>query len=250
MELHEYYIMRDLENTYWWFRGKRLLIGMFLNDYLKDVGSNRTLDIGAGTGSTLALLREYGPTYGIELSRAAIDMLKQRGIDSVVCANAERPIPFKRDTFSAITCLDVLEHLENDSGFLEEMIRVCKPGGTILITVPAMPFLWSRHDEALHHKRRYTKNGFLNRIAALNCTVTRFTYYNASLLLPIAMVRIFKNLLLPDRKKTESDFFMPLPNWLNETLFLWFAAELKYLKIANVPFGLSIVAVIQKPQKN
>ena len=247
MEAYEYEIMHQMESTYWWFRGKQFLLAMLLKNYLDDDGLNRTLDIGAGTGSTLELLGKYGVAYGAEFSTVAIRMLKQRGLSAIVRTDAEEPIPFKNDAFSAVTCLDVLEHLENDSGLLREMVRVCKPGGIILITVPAMPFLWSGHDEALHHKRRYTKNQLLNRIASLNCTVTKSTYYNALLFLPIAVVRTFKSFMAAEGKQAESDFFMPLPRWLNSALYSLFAAELKCLKILDIPFGLSILTVIQKP---
>ena len=145
MEEYEYEIMYGLENTYWWFKGKQFLLEMLLNDHLDDDRSNRALDIGAGTGAPLELLRKYGAAYGVEFSKVALRMLKQKGLNSIVRSDAEESIPFKNDTFSAITCLDVLEHLENDSGLIEEMVRVCKPGGLILITVPALRFLWSRH---------------------------------------------------------------------------------------------------------
>ena len=247
MEEYEYKIMYNIESTYWWFRGKQFLLAMLLNDHLDNDGSNRALDIGAGTGSTLELLRKYGVAYGVEFSAVAIHMLKQGGFNSIVRSDAEESIPFKNDAFSVVTCLDVLEHLENDSGLLAEMVRVCKPGGIILVTVPAMPFLWSGHDEALHHKRRYIKKQFLNRIAALNCTVTRSTYYNAFLFLPIAAVRTFKSFMRTGGGKAESDFFMLLPEWLNSALYFLFAAELKCLRLVDMPFGLSILAVIQKP---
>jgi SAM-dependent methyltransferase len=247
MEEHEYKIMYDMETTYWWFRGKQFLLTMLLNKYLGDDRSNRTLDIGAGTGATLELLGKFGAAYGAEFSTVAIRMLKQRGLNSVVRADAEKFIPFKNDAFSAVTCLDVLEHLENDSGLLREMVRVCEPGGIILVTVPAMPFLWSGHDEALHHKRRYTKNQLLNRIASLNCTVAKSTYYNALLFLPIAAVRTFKSFMAKEGERAESDFSLSLPKWLNDTLYSLFAAELKCLRILDIPFGLSVLAVIQKP---
>jgi ubiquinone/menaquinone biosynthesis C-methylase UbiE len=247
MEEYEYKIMYRMESTYWWFRGKQFLVEMLLNKYLEDDGSNKTLDIGAGTGSTLGLLSKYGEAYGAEFSTVAIRMLKQRGLNAIVRTDAEESIPFKNNAFSAVTCLDVLEHLENDSGLLKEMFRVCKPGGIILVTVPAMPLLWSGHDEALHHKRRYTKNQLLNRIASLNCIVTKSTYYNALLFLPIAAVRTFKSFMAAKGAQAESDFFMPLPKWLNNALYSLFVAELKCLRILNIPFGLSILTVIQKP---
>ena len=247
MEASEYKIMYDIESTYWWFRGKQFLIDMLLSNHLKEDRSNRALDIGAGTGFTLELLQRYGTAYGVELSTVAIHMLRQRGLNFIVRSDADEPIPFKSDAFSAVTCLDVLEHLENDSGLLEEMVRVCKPGGIIFITVPAMPFLWSRHDEALHHKRRYIKKQLLNQIAPFKCSVIKVSYFNASLFAPIAAVRKLKSYWKED-KEAKSDFFMPLPGWVNRVLSFLYTTELKFLRIANFPFGVSIMLIVQKPK--
>lgn len=247
MEKNEYRIMYEIERTYWWFRGKRFLIEMLLKAHLGNDNSIKVLDIGTGTGNILELLQRYGTAYGVEVSTVAIQMLRQRDLNLIVRSDANEPMPFKSNVFSIITCLDVLEHLENDFGLLGEMVRVCKPGGIILITVPAMPFLWSRHDEALHHKRRYTKKQLLNQIESLNCTVVKATYYNTSLFLPIAAVRTFKSFMRAEGK-AKSDFFMPLPEWLNRALYSWYTTELSYLRIVDFPFGVSIVLMIQKPE--
>ena len=89
MEEYEYEIMYGLENTYWWFKGKQFLLEMLLNDHLDDDRSNRALDIGAGTGATLELLRKYGAAYGVEFSKVALRMLKQKGLNSIVRSDAE-----------------------------------------------------------------------------------------------------------------------------------------------------------------
>ena len=245
MEASEYKIMYDIESTYWWFRGKQFLIDMLLSDHLKGDRSNRALDIGTGTGSTLEVLRKFGPSYGVDFSTVAIHMLRQRGLNSIVQTDAEESIPFKNNTFSMVTCLDVLEHLENDSGLIEEMVRVCKPGGLILITVPALRLLWSKHDEALHHKRRYTKKQLLNQVVSPRCRVIKASYFNASLFLPIAVVRKLESFWKND-KEAKSDFFVPIPEWMNRFLYFLYTTELKCLRIANFPFGVSIVMIVQK----
>jgi len=245
MEEYEYEIMYHIESTYWWFRGKQFLIDMLLGRHFKGGKSNRSLDIGAGTGSTLEFLRKFGPAYGVEFSTVAIHMLRQRGLNSIVRSDAENPMPFKSDTFSIVTCLDVLEHLGNDSGLIEEMVRVCKPGGLILITVPALRFLWSRHDEALHHKRRYTKKQLLNQVVSPNCSVIKASYFNAFLFVPIVAVRKLESFWKND-KEAKSDFFVPIPEWMNRFLYFLYTTELKCLRIANFPFGVSIVMIVQK----
>jgi len=246
MEENEYKIMRHIENTYWWFRGKQFLVEMFLERCLDKNKSSKILDIGTGTGAILELLQKYGQAYGADVSPVAIRMLAGSGHRSIVQSDAEEAIPFRSNTFSAVTCLDVLEHLENDRVLLHEMIRVCEPGGIILITVPAMRLLWSGHDEALHHKRRYSKKQLLNQIARLRCTVIKVSYFNSSLLLPIAALRKTRS-LFKRQKAVKSDFYMPLPDWLNSALYLWYSIELRYLRFTNFPFGVSVLLIAQKP---
>ncbi len=249
MEKNEYRIMHDIERTYWWFRGKQFLIDVFLKRYLSESKDNKLLDIGCGTGIILELMKKHGSGYGIELSALGIKMLKQKNLNLLVQSDANRPMPFKDDVFSAITCLDVLEHLDSDFELLKEMVRICKPGGVIVITVPAMRFLWSIHDEALHHKRRYTKKQLLNRIGALNCTVVKSSYFNSCLFFPIAFVRLMKS-LFRDGKVVKSDFFMALPKWLNRTLYFFYSTELNCLRFTTIPFGLSVLLIVQKPETN
>lgn len=249
MKENEYRVMYDIERTYWWFRGKQFLIDIFFEENLNPSNNQRLLDLGSGTGVIMEQCQKWGIPYGVEISTLAIQMLKQRSLNLVVQADANQTIPFKDSIFTAVTCLDVLEHLENDTALLDEMIRICKPGGFILMTVPALQFLWSPHDEALYHKRRYTKNQMLNKIKQLNCTVIKATYFNATLFLPIVVVRKLKS-LFKKNKEVRSDFFIPLPKWLNRALYFWYSCELKCLKFTDIPIGVSVLLMIQKPEKD
>jgi SAM-dependent methyltransferase len=163
----------------------------------------------------------------------------------VACADAGQPLPFRNDVFSAITCLDVLEHLDNDLGLLEEMLRICKPEGYIIITVPALDILWSVHDEALHHKRRYTLKQILANVRRPDCSVIKASYFNTILFLPILIVRKLKS-LLPNKKELESDFFMPMPGYVNSLLKSLFIFEISFSKSLSLPFGVSLLLVIKK----
>lgn len=245
MENDEYEIMHHLEGSYWWFIGKQFLVKQILNRVAKNnPGQGRALDIGCGTGIILKLLKNHGMAYGMEFSTEAIRFLKQRNLDSIVKSDANLSIPFKDDTFSVITCLDVLEHLENDLGLMEEMLRVCKPGGKIIITVPAFNMLWSPHDEALHHRRRYTRQEILEKTHRFNCSVVKCSYYNTALFLPILTVRKFKRAAAHQEK---SDFFMPIPSWINSFLILLFVSEIRCLDFVDFPFGVSLLLILKKP---
>ena len=245
MNRNEYRIMYDIERTYWWFKGKQFLINMLLKMHLEVSEESKLLDIGCGTGIILELLKKYGTGYGVELSSLGIRMLRKRKQRLIVQADANRVIPFKNDIFDAIMCLDVLEHLKNDTGLLKEMLRICKPGGIIIITVPAMMFLWSYHDDALHHKRRYTKAPLVNKMVNLDCRLAKASYFNMIFFLPLLVLRKIK-LIFSKTVYSRSDFFISLPSFLNDFLYLFYVAELKILRLTNIPFGASVLLVVKK----
>jgi SAM-dependent methyltransferase len=246
MEKDEYKIMYEIEHSYWWFVGKQFLVRSILErTSLNDPHKDMILDIGCGTGTVLKLLEEFGIACGVELSAHAIQFLKKRGLNLLVRSDVSRSLPFKDNVFSVITCLDVLEHLDDDFMLLKEMVRVCRPGGHVILTVPALDVLWSPHDAALHHKRRYTKSQLLGKILSLHATVTKKTYYNTVLLLPILAVRKLKP-FLSGKQKVQSDFFMSLPRWMNTFLTFVFVTEIRLLKRLNFPLGVSLLLVLEK----
>lgn len=246
MQKAEYSIMYDLEQTHWWFLGKGYLIRGILERFFPNPHEKVTsLDIGCGTGMILRNLKTFGMAYGLDSSWEAIQFLKRRAKAPILCADANRCLPFKDNTFSIITCLDVLEHLENDRFLLEEIGRVCKKGGLIIITVPAFDFFWSPHDTALHHKRRYTKAGILDKIHALDLRVERISYFNLCLFIPILAVRKIRG-LMAGSGNARSDFFIPIPKWVNKGLVFLYRTELRFLKYVNFPFGVSLLFILHK----
>jgi ubiquinone/menaquinone biosynthesis C-methylase UbiE len=156
-------------------------------------------------------------------------------------------MPFKSNAFSVITCLDVLEHLDSDTCLLKEMLRMCKSGGHVIITVPALHILWSAHDVALGHKRRYTKKEMFGKMSHLNAKVIKCSYYNSALLLPILAVRRIRA-AIGHQKDVRSDFFMKMPGWLNRLLAKLFVVEIGCLNSLNLPFGVSLLLILKKPE--
>ncbi|MBW2028487.1 MAG: class I SAM-dependent methyltransferase [Deltaproteobacteria bacterium] len=248
MENEEYKIMHILEQTHWWFAGKQFLVEEILSRFASMNMSSqkrKVLDVGCGTGIILKVLEKFGTPYGVELSPQAIEFLKKRDLERIACADANQSIPFKSGTFTIITCLDVLEHLDNDLGLMEEMLRVCKPGGYIFVTVPAFGALWSGHDVALHHKRRYARNKLLEVIGNLRCTVEKASYYNTVLFPLILIIRKSRSLFMP-KEDVQSDLFIPVPALLNWALKLLFKAEIRCLRFMSFPFGVSIMLLLKK----
>lgn len=249
MEKNEYIVMHDIEQSYWWFVGKQFLVKSVMKRLcINSRERGKILDIGCGTGVILKLIEDFGVACGMEMSSEAIRFLQQRNLNLIVQSDANQIIPFRNNIFSVITCLDVLEHLDNDLSLIEEMFRVCKPGGHVVITVPAFQILWSPHDVALHHKRRYTKKQILRMIHQLNWRVINCSYYNAILFFPILGIRILKK-YLSNKKLARSDFFVTLPAWLNRALCLLFLCEMFSLKYLKFPFGVSLLLILQKPNR-
>jgi len=250
MEKEEYELMYRLEKTHWWFRGKQFLVKNLLGPLVrKQTKQGRILDIGCGTGIILKILQDLGSAYGMEISFRAIELLKKRNISRVVCGDANQKLPFRDDTFSTITCLDVLEHLDNDLNFIKEIGRICETGGLLLVTVPAFNIFWSPHDVALHHKRRYTHRKMLQIISGSNFEVIKVSYYNSILSIPILVVRKFKSIFL-EKNEMKSDLDMVFPSIINAFFKFLFCMEIWCLKFFYLPFGVSLVLILQKIKRD
>src|SRR5947199_6545096 len=154
--------MLDVDEHHWWYRGRRRIIRAELNR-LPLLRPACVLDAGCGSGRTLQELVDYGEVSGIELNADAAAIARARGLGEVREGRLEE-LPWDDATFDLVTCLDVIEHVPDDAAALAEIRRVCRPGGWLLVTVPAYQALWSRHDEANHHYRRYSRSSL--RVAA------------------------------------------------------------------------------------
>ncbi len=148
------------------------------------------LDIGCGTGATASALQGFGRVLGVDFSPLALNCCKRRDLMSVVRARAES-LPLRDGCADAIVATDILEHLEDDASALAEFYRVLKPGGHAVITVPAYRFLWSEHDQALMHKRRYVARELIERSTRAGFQVTAHSYA-LFFLFPLALGRLLK----------------------------------------------------------
>lgn len=246
MDMNEYQIMYDLEKSYWWFKGKQYLVKSFLRKF-RDVLHNddKVLDIGCGTGMVLETLNRQANGYGLDYSSHSLFFLKKRGLRNIICSDLTDPIPFKNDSFNAVVCLDLLEHIDDDLSLIKEIKRIVMPGGHILITVPAYKTLWSPHDEALHHRRRYGIAELLNKVKGAGYKTLKASYFNSCLLLPILVLRKV-NSLLGDRREPKTDFNIKIPECINRLLEYLLTAEIFLMRFINYPFGVSILLILQK----
>ena len=154
-----------VDEHHWWYRGRRRIIRAEL-ERLPLPADALVLDAGCGSGRTLAGPRRLRQASGIELDEDAAEVARSRGHGEVRVGRLEE-LPWPDASFDLITCLDVIEHTPDDRTALRELHRVCRPGGWLLVTVPAYPALWSLHDEANHHYRRYSRAALRSAAAAL-----------------------------------------------------------------------------------
>ncbi|MBV9714295.1 MAG: class I SAM-dependent methyltransferase [Solirubrobacterales bacterium] len=233
--------MLDVDEHHWWYRGRRRIIRSEL-DRLPLTARAQVLDAGCGSGRTLVELQDYGSVHGVELDPQAAEVARSLGLGEIAIGRLEQ-LPWPDATFDLITCLDVIEHTPDDRVTLRELGRVAKPGGWLLVTVPAYQALWSVHDDANHHFRRYSRPTL--RAAALESgwQLRRMTSFNSLLLAPAAAVRLAQ-------RRTSRDGYRPEirlgPAWLNAALERPLRIEARWLAGGHtLPAGLSLLAVLQ-----
>jgi SAM-dependent methyltransferase len=239
-----------VEDVHWWFVGRRRILLQVLDQYIgKDQdGGRRILDVGCGTGTMLSYLGSYGKAEGVDIDAEAVGYCRERGLVDVSLGEAAK-LPFPDGTFYLVTALDVIEHLDDDAAALREIRRVLRPGGHVLVTVPAHRFMWGDQDEVNMHKRRYVAREIRDRLTATGFEVLRVSYMNAFMFPPIATIRLIRRLQhrMRPRSEPKSDFRYPTPGPLNFLLAAVFGAEAPILRRVNIPFGVSILALGHKP---
>lgn len=240
MQKYLYADLYNLEETHWWHRTKRNLVSYFLKQNLSD-NRSKILDVGCGTGKNLEVFSKFGNVWGIDNSNEAIIFCKRRGLKKVVKGNIEK-MPFKKNSFNAITALDVLEHV-NDSKALIEINRVLKKGGILIITVPAFSWLWSKWDEILFHKRRYTDKSLRKVLQENGFKVNKISYSYSFLVLPALIIRGIKKMFY--RHYYPSDFQLSNKT-VNHLLGTIANIEKIFIINYNISFGTSLIAVAKK----
>ena len=236
--------MLEVDEQHWWYRGRRRVIRAELERLPLPAGA-QILDAGCGSGRTLEELERYGEVRGIELNEQAAEVARDRGHGEVLIGRLEE-LPYGDSTFDLVTCLDVIEHTPDDRMTLAELRRVTVPGGWLLVTVPAYQALWSAHDEANHHYRRYSRRTLRAVALQSGWEVGRMTSFNSLLLAPAAAVRIAQ------RRRHEngngaSDLHLG-PSWLNGALEAPLRLEARWIARGHtLAAGLSLMAVLRNP---
>ena len=233
--------MFEAEDHYWWFVSRRELVLDLVGRFVQ-TPNPLILDIGCGTGATASALEQVGQVIGVDFSPLALEACRRRGLDKLIHAKAAA-LPISSGLIDLIVATDVLEHLEDDLAALAEFHRMLRPGGVAVITVPAYQFLWSEHDDALMHKRRYTARRLAERTAQAGFHDLKLGYA-LSLLFPLALGRLLRR--GPKGTDEPQAQVKPVPAWLNDALIRFQRLETALFRHVTLPWGLSVVAVVQK----
>lgn len=243
MQSHHYPILYQVEETHWWYVGRRRIIQCLVEKISATLhtATPKILDVGCGTGANLKMLAAYGSAEGVDISEQAVEFCRERGLDTVKLGAIEQ-LPYESSSFELVTALDVIEHLDDDVAGLREIRRVLVPDGRVLLFVPAFMFLWGVQDEVSNHRRRYTLPQLLSAVEEAGFAVEWASYANVSFFLPVLIVRaVMRKLRL--RAETEYGINISLMNGP----FSWlFAAERFVLKRGRFPFGVSAVCIARR----
>jgi SAM-dependent methyltransferase len=234
----------NLEEWHWWFRGRQRILETVLGRELRARDSVSIASVGCGPAEGLQWLRPFvgprGKVVGIDVERLHARRIKPN-IEYVIGSLEAAPVATA--SFDAVLALDVLEHLDNDTGGLREAARMVKPGGLLLVTVPALPSLWGGQDVVSHHRRRYTKATLLETFERSGLPAPRVSYFNTLLFPPVAGLRWTRR-ALGKAEVARSDFDDAKPGLVNEVLASVFASERHFVPWFSLPVGVSLLATL------
>ena len=239
----------QLEQWHWWFRGRQRILEAVLRRELRGQRVARLASLGCGPAAGLLWLEQFVNAAGRVVGVDAEPLHAQRVSERVEYVIGDvTALPLAQRAFDAVLALDVLEHLDDDAAGLREAARLLKPGGLLLVTVPALQSLWGSQDVVSHHRRRYTRRTLAQTFARAGLPAPRLSYFNTLLFPTVAGVRWARRALrLAERAR--SDFDDSRPGMLNEVLATLFAAERHLVPRVALPIGVSLLATISFPAR-
>jgi SAM-dependent methyltransferase len=241
MEREVYERLDLLQDRHWWFAGRRAIVERVIRHYFGDGRRPSILEAGCGTGGNLAMLSRIGDPVAFEPDEYALRSAIAKADCDIRPGSLPEPYPFAGEQFDLIVALDVIEHVEKDLEGLQALRASLAPGGKLVMTVPALPWLWSAHDEHHHHYRRYTRTGLQRTLQEAGLRPVELTYYN-TLLFPLAAG--YRLLMTSIGSKSSNDEALP-PAPLNAALRAIFSAERFVIGRLPLPIGVSLLAVAE-----
>ena len=232
--------MAATDQDHWWFEARRDILDTFIARRAALPQDARILEVGAGTGHNFPMLQKHGRIDAVELDEPARVLASQRLGAPVADAALPELSGIDDNAYDMVALLDVLEHVEDDAAALGGLHRVLKPGGKLLLTVPAYQWMWSHHDAAHHHFRRYTRGRLDDLAKRHGWRPVHATYFNSHLFPPIAAARLLGKVT---KSESADDAVPPAP--VNGLLRQIFGAERAWIGRVPMPFGVSILALYE-----
>jgi len=237
---------RRLEREHWWFRVREGILSDSMERIVAERTGQRILNVGAATGRSTEMLQRFGDVQSIEYDAPSVTYCREV-LQLDVVQGSITALPYPDGSFDIVCCFDVIEHIQDDRKGVDELVRVCAPGGIVFLTTNAYMSLWSDHDRINHHFRRYVLPDFEEYLSRHPGAWVRGSYYNTLLFPPIWLVRRMAR-WLPKKKYEElrpDNEFMQTP--LTNAVFGYlFSLERYLLPHMDLPFGVSLMVIWQK----
>jgi SAM-dependent methyltransferase len=243
MDVDTFTSLDSIQERHWWYAARRSIFeGVLRRIYTEGVPEGTLYDLGCGVGANLPVLERFGPTIGVDVSAEAIEFCRQRGRANVMQADLNVLEGIADASGSVVLLADVIEHLDDEEPCLRAAYRALKPGGALIVSVPAYMFLWGPFDVTHHHRRRYTA-GRLRKVIEKTFKIEYLSYFNTLLFGLVVMGRFAERAL----NRSGNDTLKVLPDPLNATLERVFRTESNLVPRFELPFGNSVLCIARKP---
>lgn len=235
--------LANIEQSYWWHLSRLNWVKMLIQRECSDPAQLDVLDYGCGTGGLLKQLNcelNFKSCEGVDISYQAVQMAQKHGLQyRQISPNDFSPV----DNKDLVFLMDTLEHIEHDKEFLKGLINRLKPGARILMSVPALSFLYSNWDVTLGHYRRYAKKQLVHLVGKGQGKILS-SYYVFSYLVPAILI---KRIIRGQKYSSKACEFPPTPKLLNDFLVKLNELEIYFSRFVKIPFGSSLFCLIEKP---
>lgn len=243
MNPEEYHKLFALEREHWYYKGKRKIVQGWIRRNFAVGPDSIFVDIGAGSGLLVREMSQQCRAFGVEFSELALSCIAKSGSPVRVAGGSALQLPLRTDSVDIVTCLDVIEHIKDDKLALQELIRVTKRNGIIVITVPAFMILMGDWDKSLGHFRRYHLKDFRDLYAGQPVSVLVARYINTFFFFPVLMYRILQK-IFPPKAGGRLEDVLP-PSWANAVCH-WLFTVPDLCPWFRLPFGLSALIIFKK----
>lgn len=246
MNPEEYQRLARIDRVHWFYRAKRAVVRHWIGRHLTLGPDDLLIDAGMGAGTWLVEMGRHCRILGLDDHEESLALARPRvqAAGGRVIKTGLNRVGLADGCAAVVTLMDVLEHLDDDAGALAEMVRLTRPGGLIVITVPALKWLWSDWDRALHHRRRYARAELLALVKRPGVEILRCAFFNTALLPAIALVRAWRK-LRPEAQGAERAEDR-VPPWPVNALLEWLTAAPACVGPCRPPWGVSLLAVLRR----